>query len=163
MPYPHELLKLARELVDRNPAAPVEVDLRRGVSTAYYALFHLLVFEATEHLIAVPALRPRVARSFDHRIMKTVCGEYASPSPNPPGQPPGPAAQVLRAIAVVFIQLQSARHLADYDFSVTMTQPQAVNDVKKAETAFQDWDTVRTDPAALTFLAELLCRGIPRR
>src|SRR5258708_7143359 len=38
MPLPQDLLKLARELVDRNPAAPVEADLRRSVSTAYYHL-----------------------------------------------------------------------------------------------------------------------------
>ncbi len=34
-----ELLNLAKELVHRNPAAPVQGDLRRGVSTAYYAVF----------------------------------------------------------------------------------------------------------------------------
>ena len=34
-----ELLNLALELVNRHPATPVEGDLRRAVSTAYYALF----------------------------------------------------------------------------------------------------------------------------
>ena len=48
MPLHDDLLKLAKELVDRNPAAPVEADLRRGVSTAYYALFHLLVHDQVQ-------------------------------------------------------------------------------------------------------------------
>jgi hypothetical protein len=39
MALPDELLALAKELVDRNPGAAVGGDLRRGVSTAYYALF----------------------------------------------------------------------------------------------------------------------------
>jgi hypothetical protein len=60
MPLHQDLLTLARELVDRNRAAPVEAELRRGVSTAYYALFHLLVHEATSRLVAIANLRPRV-------------------------------------------------------------------------------------------------------
>src|SRR5271154_6194951 len=74
---PQDLLNLARHLVDRNPGAPIEADLRRAVSTAYYALYHLLVEAATGQLVAVHALRPRFARSFDHKIMKTVCNEYS--------------------------------------------------------------------------------------
>src|SRR6266542_2214420 len=86
MPLPQELLRLARELVDRNPAAPVEGDLRRGVSTAYYSLFHLLVMEATSRLVAPVSLRPRVARAFDHKIMRLVCQDYERLTPNAAGQ-----------------------------------------------------------------------------
>ena len=86
MPLPHDLLTLARELVDRNPAAPVDADLRRGVSTAYYALFHLLVLEATNRLVQVATLRPRVARAFDHKTMMTVCQDYVRLRPNAAGQ-----------------------------------------------------------------------------
>src|ERR1700694_494605 len=86
MPLHQDLLNLAKELVNRNPAAPVEADLRRGVSTAYYALFHLLVHEATNRLVAVADLRGRVARSFDHRVMRQVCQDYAALTPNAAGQ-----------------------------------------------------------------------------
>src|SRR5947208_16344985 len=87
MPLPQDLLNLARELVDRNPPplTPVEGDLRRGVSTAYYALFHLLVREATSRLVAVPAVQPRVARSFDHKIMRFVCQDYVKLLPDAAG------------------------------------------------------------------------------
>ncbi len=46
MSYPDQLLRLAAELVGTTAGA-TQAELRRGVSTAYYALFHLLVAEAT--------------------------------------------------------------------------------------------------------------------
>jgi hypothetical protein len=73
-----DLLTLARNLVDRNPGAQIDAELRWAVSTANYTLFHLLVHESTTRLVAIEALRPRVARSFDYGIMKRVCAEYAS-------------------------------------------------------------------------------------
>ncbi len=166
MPLHDELLALARELVNRNPAAPVQGDLRRGISTGYYALFHLLVYEATNRLVAVPALRARVGRSFDHRIMRQVCLEYTALTPNPAGQlvlagqivPVG-----VRNIAAEFVELQIARHQADYNTAVGITQADAQTELLRAEVAFLDWAAVQADPAADAFLAELLCRGILRR
>lgn len=166
MPLHDDLLSLARELVDRNPLAPIEADLRRGVSTAYYALFHLLIHEATNRLIAVPAIRARVARAFDHGIMKRVCQGYAELVPNGMGQlvfqgqivPPG-----LKVISLEFMALQEARHQADYAIGATITQVQASTDVMRAELAFLEWAAVHADPAADTFLSELLCRGITKR
>jgi hypothetical protein len=146
--------------VGRNPAAPVVADLRRGISTAYYALFHLLVNEATERLVTVVSLRPRVARSFDHKIMKSVCQDYVKLTSNPVGQV---VPQAIKDIASEFVALQHARHQADYDTSAIITQAQADTDVMRAETAFLDWVAVQGAPATDTFLAELLCRGIPRR
>jgi hypothetical protein len=162
-----DLLVLARHLVDRNPGAPVEADLRRAVSTAYYALFHLLIHEATTRLVAVTPLRPRFARSFDHRVMRSVCVEYASSIPNAPGQYITRSGQVaprqIRDIAEAFGVLQDARHESDYDTAVTISHTVADAHVMRAEVAFLDWAAVQADPAADVFLAELLCRGIPRR
>ncbi|MCI0461697.1 MAG: hypothetical protein L0Z62_32500 [Gemmataceae bacterium] len=167
MSLPHDLLKLARELVDRNPTAPVAADLRRGVSTAYYALFHLLIEEATNHLVAIVSLRARVARSFDHKVMKVVCQDYVKLIPNAAGELVTAAGEVvpkgIQDIASGFVALQQARYQADYDTAVVITQAQADIDVRKAEAAFTEWGTVHADPAAATFLAELLCRGIPKR
>jgi hypothetical protein len=166
MPLHSELLNLAVELVTRNPGAPVVGDLRRGVSTAYYALFHLLVDEATSRLVAVPSLRGRVGRAFDHRIMRQVCQDYASLTPDAAGHLTF-AGQIVpqgvQDIATAFVSLQQARHQADYDTSATITPAQAQIDVTWAQLAFTEWGVVQADPAADAFLAELLCRGIPRR
>lgn len=161
-----ELLALAKELVDRNLGAAVGGDLRRAVSTAYYALFHLLVDEATTRIVAVVGLRARVARSFDHAVMKKVCQEYAKLVPNAAGQVvfDGQAVPVgIQNIAREFLALQEARHRADYNMVAIITQAQAQTDVSRAELAFLDWAGVNADPAAATFLAELLCRGVPKR
>ncbi len=167
MPLHQDLLALARELVDRNPAAPREADLRRGVSTAYYALFHMLVHEGTSRLVAIAGLRPRVSRAFDHKPMKLVCQDYARLSPNPAGLLVTNAGQVVPQqicdIASAFIALQEARHQADYHTDAVITHAQASTDVTRAETAFLDWAAIQAMPAADTFLTELLCRGIPKR
>lgn len=78
MPLHVDLLKLARDLIDRNLDAHIGADLRRAASTASYALFHLLTYEATERLVTIVSLRPRVARSFQQKTMKTVCGEIGT-------------------------------------------------------------------------------------
>jgi hypothetical protein len=161
-----ELLVLARELVDRNPGVAIPGDLRRGVSSAYYAVFHLLVHEATSRLIAIAGLRGRVGRAFEHRVMKNVCQSYADLNPDANGQlvyegvviPQG-----IQNIATEFIALQVARHQADYDSLAVITQAQAQTDVTRAELVFLDWVAVQADPATDAFLTELLCRGIPRR
>jgi hypothetical protein len=41
-----QLIALARELVDKPVGVRTEADLRRAVSTAYYAVFHLLINDA---------------------------------------------------------------------------------------------------------------------
>jgi hypothetical protein len=162
-----ELLTLARFLVDRDPDAQIEAELRRAVSTAYYALFHLLVHEATIRVVAIPALRPRVARSFDRNVIKSVCQEYANLISNADGQYVTTAGQLvpeqLRDIASAFVPLQDARHQADYNTGATITHAQADLEVMRAEAAFLDWEATRGDPAADTFLAELLCRGMRKR
>jgi len=47
MPFAEDLLEQAKHLANREPKRPEQASLRRAVSTAYYALFHLLVSEAT--------------------------------------------------------------------------------------------------------------------
>src|SRR5437762_381174 len=111
---PQNLLHLARELIDRNPGAPIEEDLRRGVSTAYYALFHLLVQEAMARIVADVTLRARVARSLQHEKMKSVCQEYAGATRDPhTGQlttkPGYTITTQLRDVSHAFVALQSAR------------------------------------------------------
>lgn len=162
-----QLLTLARELMPSNSAAPAEANLRRGISTAYYALYHLLVHEATTRLVAIPSLRPRIARAYDHKSIKLVCQEYDTLAKNATGQLITSAGQVvprgLKEIASQFVLLQQARHQADYDTAATITPEQAEAEVLRAEFAFLEWEVVKADPAADTFLAELLCRSIPKR
>jgi hypothetical protein len=69
MAYANELLELAQELANLHPDYPHQPSLRRAVSTAYYALFHLLISEATANWQR-PELRAILGRVFDHGPMK---------------------------------------------------------------------------------------------
>ena len=46
MPFPDDLLEQAYDLAQKELISPKQASLRRAVSTAYYALFHLLIDEA---------------------------------------------------------------------------------------------------------------------
>jgi hypothetical protein len=72
MPFPEDLLQLAYDLAA--PTDPKQANFRRAVSTAYYALFHLLIDEAVGKW-AVERQRSILARTFDHAKMKGICDE----------------------------------------------------------------------------------------
>jgi hypothetical protein len=70
-----ELLEQARHLATREHRRPKQASLRRAVSAAYYALFHLLTDESTRSLISGNGadrheLRQALRRSFVHADMK---------------------------------------------------------------------------------------------
>jgi hypothetical protein len=168
MSLPTDLLSLARYLVDRNPGAPIEADLRRGVSTAYYALFHLLVEEAIARIVAHPTLRSRVARSLSHDKMKQVCQKYADPKVDPiTGEMKTKSGLVvntqLKDIAFAFVASQYARQQADYDTGTPLRQADADIQTMTVEVAFLDWNSIRADPSAGVFLTELFLRSVSKR
>ena len=168
---PRHLLDLARRLIGPAPGA-IEADLRRGISTAYYALFHLLIKEAMTSFVTDPSFRPRVARALQHGPTKSVCEKYNPARPNGAGQfvtqqSHGIPAQIIapdvRQIAAAFIALHEAREQADYDDGATIQHTEALAAVQQAETAFQAWLTAQADSSSVAFLQELLCRSIIKR
>ena len=72
MAFPEDLLEQARHLAQRESKRPRQASLRRAVSTAYYALFHLLITETTKNWKR-PAERLTLARMFDHAVMAKAC------------------------------------------------------------------------------------------
>jgi hypothetical protein len=66
------MLEQSRDLANREPKRPRQASLRRAVSTAYYALFHLLATETTKNWKR-PAERFTLARMFEHTSMGKVC------------------------------------------------------------------------------------------
>ena len=164
---PQQLINLARELVNKPVAVRTEGDLRRAVSTAYYAVFHLLINDAMALFVTDPVFRTRVGRAFQHGIMKSVCSQYSPQRANNAGQFLTPSGQILapdlRRVAAAFVALNEAREEADYDSGVTLQHIEAESNVQRGESAFQDWLTAQTDPSALEFLQDLFCKCIIRR
>ena len=165
------LTHLARRLVPSPAVLPahipvVEAELRRGVSTAYYALFHLLIHEATTRIVTDAALRARIGRSFDHGPMKRVCEEYSTANfVNGLWTVKSGAviAPQLKDVGSAFVSLQEARIDADYNTVQLLGYAQAESHVTTAENAFQNWVACQADASCGVFLTELFLKSLPRR
>jgi hypothetical protein len=153
-----DLLEQAQHLSRRERRRPKQASLRRAISAAYYALFHLLIQDAADILVARPELRGRFARTFDHGDMRSASRQFASPQPAQLPALTGGASvpQAVQDVAAAFVELQEARHEADYNLDRSFTRSECVNLVARSAQAFATWQAVRNDPVARTFLAAML-------
>ena len=104
-----DLLDIAQRLAEGRPS---QTDLRRAISSVYYALFHAIAQSNADTLVGDdPQSRDQAAwrqayRALDHGYAKRRCQSaqnnlrFSLPVKNLAGQ---------------FVDLQSARHRADYD------------------------------------------------
>jgi hypothetical protein len=162
----HDLLEQAEHLVRRERQRPKQASLRRGISTAYYALFHLLVADGASLLSPPqpPELRLLIQRAFNHGNMRTVCRDFvqanavAGRARIPATRAPltFPLEPHLVQVLEAFVGLQEARHQADYDPTKTWNRLAAVTHVATARRAFVSWRAIRRSPNAAVFVAALL-------
>ena len=157
-----DLLKQARFLAVKEPRRPLQTSLRRAVSATYYALFHLLVDETTKLMLSGHPrgpLRDCLARAFSHSAMKQAANQFARdrvPAKLTRGFDGRPIQPGLTEIAQTFVELQEARHHADYDRARRFTRGETLDLIESAERAFRDWRDVRGTLQADTFLTALL-------
>ena len=157
MAYHDELLQQAKELVHKDSNNPTQADLRRSVSSAYYALFHLLIFEACLNW-SNDISRPGLARMFDHGVMKKVSKKVTDTTRMPyDGEDPVIAAK-LRTVAGLFVKLQEQRHEADYNLKDAWTFTQSLKEMLAATVAFAIWKEIRTEKISQDYLVSLLIR-----
>jgi hypothetical protein len=151
-----ELLDTAGYLLRRNQNRPTQADIRRSVSTAYYALFHRLIDDAVSRLTAGEAQRDAFARAFDHGEMNEACRKVLHPPKDfaPLSGVTVPAE--LRVMADLFINLQNERHDADYNRGKPFVRAEARQRLEELELALEGWERVRPTPAAEAFLLLLL-------
>jgi uncharacterized protein (UPF0332 family) len=158
--YADDLLELAQQLANLEPANPRQACLRRAVSTAYYALFHLLIFEATLNW-GRAELRPDLGRVFGHGKMKTASVERRSQleayfKKNPPEGRELAVFKHLHTVAQTFIQVQHRREEADYDTGKEWTQTDVLAQIVAVGAAFESWKAIREEPVAQVYLVSLL-------
>lgn len=126
-----ELLALAERLAKASPKKPRQVDLRRSISTSYYAVFHAIARNAADYMVGTSrANRPNRAwvqtyRALDHRLAKNACNAVRNL-----GFPAG-----IVECADAFAELQEARHSADYDPEYRPTRADALEAVAKSRDA----------------------------
>lgn len=160
-----DLLAQARHLARRESKRPLQASLRRSVSASYYAVFHMLIHEATRRTMSGNdriALRRCLARGFSHRNMHRVALQFAGGSVSPklrPGLNGLPLQPELVAVAGTFVDLQQARHEADYDLALRFTRREVLILANRADRAMTAWRGLRKTAQADTFLTGLLAFG----
>ena len=132
---PHELIATCYKLVSPASALPPsEADLRRAISTAYYAVFHTLAASNAELIAGLPQSDmsshawERVYRRLDHgRAQNNLRAVLPHLSPS--------GANFARN----FIDLQGLRHEADYNPNFSITHTRTRNLIAQAETAIRNF------------------------
>jgi len=143
-----ELLEDARHLAVKGVSENRASCMRRAVSTAYYALFHVLVEDFVGNWPFADQ-RARLARMFDHKKMRD-----AAFTPND-AKNPTLAEASLGDVKTAFRQLQADRHRADYDLSWNIVATDVQNAIKLAEDAFTKWRAIRAEDVARHYLLSM--------
>ena len=158
MSFHDGLLEQAKALARRDQSRPRQSSLRRAVSTAYYALFHLLIHDSTRSLITDAGLRKKLSRAFDHGEMKTASQAFANPSSNQLEKLKVGLVipKELQEIAATFVSLQEARHDADYNLIKRFTKLEVNDFISDVDQAFRLWREIRKTSEAKTYSAALL-------
>jgi uncharacterized protein (UPF0332 family) len=123
-----QLLDAAELLAHANTGRPVQAFLKRAVSTAYYAAFDALASECANTLISSDARRTtrawaQVYRALDHSVARSACQQAKQR-----GFP-----DEIVVFADVFMQLQEARHEADYNPLSKFSRSEAVALIELSE------------------------------
>ncbi len=143
-----DLLEIAKMLVKADSGKPKQANLKRAISTAYYALFHALARDAADILLGIGQNRAdkawrHVYRSLEHGNAKNAClgiRKYNFPS------------SIIKC-ADSFVSLQKSRHSADYDPYYTVTRTDVISFIEQSKDAIESLKRAsRKDRSALAVL-----------
>ena len=129
----------AAKLLAEHPGRgrPPEANLRRAISTAYYALFHCLAENCAEMMVGGSGARRsreawrQVYRTLEHRVARRRCGDKSSIQNFAP--------EIIN-IATDFVEMQDLRHIADYDPIASIpTRDEVIQHITDAENAIRQF------------------------
>lgn len=126
-------LQSAKKLVPSAAIRPTQANLRRSVSSSYYAVFHALAKVAADCMVgSVKSKRSNKAwvevyRGLSHGSCNQACKEAAGVA----------FPQELLDFADAFVQLQAARHKADYDPTYRLSKKDALLFISLAERSLE--------------------------
>ena len=141
MAFADDLLRDAHHLASRGGKNPKQSSLRRAVSTAYYAVFHLLIADFVANW-ALPQQRARLGRMFEHRRMSGAAFSFQDK------KNPTPSETELQKLIGKFTQLQRDRYEADYDVGRKWSRYDVENTLALATEVFNTWRGIRKEHAA---------------
>jgi len=154
LPDPADLLNVARLLAGGPPDA-TDAQLRRAVSTAYYAVFHKILRMAAHRFVGEAqgqtAAYRMIYRGFDHGRVNEVCQAIDKPMMSKAFKESLGKSGVsleMRRFANAFCVLRDARHLADYDPTYRLERIVVDGMIQMAETAMAALDAVAPEELA---------------
>ena len=124
-------------MVRLHEGKPSQVVLRRALSTAYYAMFHMLAKCGADLLVggsgagrSNEAWR-QVYRALEHGVAKSACKNATTLSKFP---------REIEDFGNVFVTMQEKRHKADYDPAARFYKSSVIQDINAAEQAIKGFD-----------------------
>ena len=137
---PNQLMRIAKglsagQLRSSRRGRPNQEELRRAVSTAYYALFSALARSAADIFVGRSAAARKsqvwvqTYRSLNHRQAKAQCDKIVK------GQNSPAFDQRIVAFAEAFVNMQTQRHEADYNPAATFYRTDVQTRIGAAEQA----------------------------
>jgi uncharacterized protein (UPF0332 family) len=143
---PRDLLAQANSLALQDARKPKQVNLRRAISSAYYALFHRIIVMSCVTLTGNDSKSRKwvhgpLQRAFSHADIKHVCADLAKPTPPASmsnylkALPMKDAARLddIRKISQLFVEMQVLRHDADYNYEYQFERSQVVQKLSRTE------------------------------
>ena len=135
---PHDLIKIARELasgsVSGTRGRPRQAELRRAVSTAYYALFHALAHCCANRLagsVSAGAAWIQTYRALEHGHARNQCDNRSAMGAFP---------AEIQDFGQWFVLMQRQRQQADYSPNATFSRDRVMQFISECEdtiTAFE--------------------------
>jgi len=167
MDLANDLLDVADSLAKANPGN--QATYRRSVSTAYYAVFHLLVDAAAQRLVNAPGTPADLLfrRLPTHTQLKALCEELVpKKDQNNPVLGPknwrvqaglkGGVAPQITTLAERVLSLHSKREMADYDIGTPVSALEAEHQVDRAREVFAAVASGLPEPQWTLLLVSLL-------
>ena len=129
---PTDFTATAHDLASSPRGRPRETNLRRAVSTTYYALFHCMAQSGADLIVggsgadrSQPAWR-QAYRALDHRLVRQRCSKQDIISRFP---------IEIQDFADLFVGMQKSRHDADYDPHASFFKSQVLAMISVTEVA----------------------------
>ena len=136
-----DFLEDARSLADSSVLYNRQTLMRRAISTAYYAAFHLFVEDFVEHW-DFEDQRARLGRMFNHGPMRNA---VFAPKDK---RNPTAVEQELLDVITAFGQLQKDRQRADYDGGWRLVETDVRDSKRLAEDVFAKWRKIKGEDIA---------------
>jgi hypothetical protein len=156
-----DLLEQAVRLAKLDAKKPKQANLRRAVSSADYAFFHMLVDEACRVQVGAQhdqaPYRQVLGRAFAHTVMNDACKSFGGGTLKKgvaKGLPGSFAIPVeIRDLADTFVDLQERRHLADYDLTERFKRSDVLSLINEAERRIEAFVQLASSNEKRFFLA----------